>query len=256
MTLDEAVQNLRVYEQDTDPLRTIRDTITGAYDSLRPELETIHKYETEQLPSFYDAFSGFGMGTGAADMDPLTRLQSATGDVARKGALARTSRDIFDVRKSRMEDLIRDTYGQWQTGYGAAQNAWQRAWAQKQHEDQMALAREQMAAAQRASSSGGWNPPSQGVPNLQPVITGIKGFLDTKVGGDGRVSPSTFKTAQDMFNQQLQSVGFNPIDTRTFANIYQDYINPSHGWQYIGMDRPQQFGPYRIEDVLSGYGTW
>lgn len=254
MALDQAVQNLRVYEQDTNPLRTVRDTITDAYQGLRPELETIHKYETEQLPAFYDAFSGFGMGTGAADIDPLSRMQFATGDVARKGALARTARDIFDTRQARMEDLIKDTYNQWQTGYGAAQNAWQRAWAQKQHEDQMALEREKMAAAQRAQRT--WNPPVSQTPNIQPVITGVREFLDSRVGGDRRVSPNTFQTAQQMLNQQLRSVGYAPIDTRTFANIFQDYINPTHGWQYIGMDRPQQFGPYRIEDVLSGYGAW
>jgi hypothetical protein len=133
-------QNLRAYESDTAPEATIRSVITDAYGSLKPELETIHKYETEQLPSFYDAYSGFGMGTGAADMSPLARLQSATGNVATKSALARTARDIFGTRKAGMEDLIGQTYRQWQSGYQGAQNAWQRWWQQKQHEDAMKLA--------------------------------------------------------------------------------------------------------------------
>ena len=124
--MDEIEQNLRAYEDDPAAARTIRDTITDAYRGLKPELETIHKYETEQLPAFYNAYSGYGMGTGAADLDPTARMQMASGDVARKSALARTARDIFDTRRAGMEDLIKAGIDQWQTGYGMAQNRWGR----------------------------------------------------------------------------------------------------------------------------------
>jgi hypothetical protein len=142
-------QNLRAYESDLAPEATIRQVITDAYKNLEPELQTIHKYETEQMPTFYDAYNGYGMGTGAADMSPLARLQMASNDVARKSALARTARGIFGVREAGMEDLIGQTYNQWQTGYQAAQNAYDRWWAQKQHEDAMRAQAAQIAAMNR-----------------------------------------------------------------------------------------------------------
>jgi len=246
-------QNLRAYESDIAPEATIRKIITDAYGSLKPELETIHKYETEQMPTFYDAFSGYGMGTGAADMSPLARLQSASEDVARKSALARTARDVFGVNKASMEDLIGQSYRQWQSGYQGAQNAWQRQMAEKQ----LAAQKAATAAANRRINI----PQSPGL-NIQPVVSGVKDFLDSKVGGDGKVSPNTFQTAMNMFNNQLKALNIAPVSTQVFANAFQDYIDPTHGWNYIGMSRPENFQvtpysrDYLLKQTLSGYGSW
>jgi hypothetical protein len=65
---------------------------------------------------------------------------------------AQVARDAFDVRRAGMEDLIKTGISQWATGYQGAQNAYDRWLEQKRHEDEMALAREQM---RRASSGGG-----------------------------------------------------------------------------------------------------
>jgi hypothetical protein len=135
-------ENLRIYEQDVNAEANIRDAITKAYQDLKPESELVHTYENAQFPSFYDTLSGYG--TGAADMSPTARLANAWGEVGRRSTSANVARDAFDVRKAGMEDLIKTGVGQWATGYQGAQNAYDRWWAQKQHEDQMALAREQM----------------------------------------------------------------------------------------------------------------
>lgn len=252
MTLEESLQNLRAYEQDTNPLGTIRDTLTTAYDNLRPELEAVHKYEQEQLPSFYDAFTGYGMGTGSADMDPLTRLRTATGDVARKGAIAMTARDVLGVRQARMEDLIKQAMNQWSTGYGMAQDSWQRAWAQKQHEDQMALAREQMARSS-GGVPGGWNPPVvSGPTDYGPLINQVKGFLESKWGGDKKVSPTVFQSAYNMFNQGLGGMGGGSIGKNVFANMFADYINESHSQQYL--DPNYITTSKKSSPTTSGYG--
>jgi hypothetical protein len=52
--------------------------------------------------------------------------------VARKSALARTARNIFSTNQAGMEDLIGSAYNQWQTGYGMAQNAWDRDFKNRQ----------------------------------------------------------------------------------------------------------------------------
>ncbi len=145
-------EQVRLYEQDTNAEQKIRDAITKAYQDLRPESELVRTYENEQFPSFYSALSGYGVDSGLTDLSPLTLLQNAWNNQARMATAAQVARDAFDVRRAGMEDLIKTGVGQWATGYQGAQNAYDRWWAQKQHEDQMALAREQM---RRASSGGG-----------------------------------------------------------------------------------------------------
>lgn len=144
-------EQVKLYEQDTNAEQKIRDAITGAYKDLQPESELVRTYENEQFPSFYSALSGYGADTGLTDLSPLTLLQNAWNNQARMATVAQVARDAFDVRRAGMEDLIKTGVSQWATGYQGAQNAYDRWWAQKQHEDQMALAREQMAAAKRAS---------------------------------------------------------------------------------------------------------
>jgi hypothetical protein len=128
-------QMLKLYEseaRDIEPF--IGKTLRDAVDSHRPELENIHKYETQQLPAFYDAFNAYGMGTGPGQMSSGAQLSKAFGDVGRQSALANVSRGIFDVRKQSVDDLIGQTYRQWQSGYGAAQNAYDRYWQQQQEQ--------------------------------------------------------------------------------------------------------------------------
>ena len=145
-------EQVKLYEQDTNAEQKIRDAITKAYQDLQPESELVRTYENEQFPSFYSALSGYGADTGLTDLSPLTLLQNAWNNQARMATVAQVARDAFDVRRAGMEDLIKTGVSQWATGYQGAQNAYDRWWAQKQHEDQMALAREQM---RRATSGGG-----------------------------------------------------------------------------------------------------
>ena len=145
-------EQVKLYEQDTNAEQKIRDAITGAYKDLQPEFELVRTYENEQFPSFYSALSGYGVDSGLTDLSPLTLLQNAWNNQARMATAAQVARDAFDVRRAGMEDLIKTGVSQWATGYQGAQNAYDRWWAQKQHEDQMALAREQM---RRASAGGG-----------------------------------------------------------------------------------------------------
>jgi len=145
-------EQVKLYEQDTNAEQKIRDAITKAYQDLQPESELVRTYENEQFPSFYSALSGYGVDSGLTDLSPLTLLQNAWNNQARMATAAQVARDAFDVRRAGMEDLIKTGVSQWATGYQGAQNAYDRWWAQKQHEDQMALAREQM---RRATSGGG-----------------------------------------------------------------------------------------------------
>lgn len=154
---DQITQTLRAYEADAPGVeKFIRDSILGAVDSYRPELESVRNYEQSQLPAFFNSFSGYGMGTGASDLSPTTRLASAMGDVSRQATMGMTARDVLDARKARVEDLIAQTYGQWQAGYSAQQNAWQRAWQEKQAEEERRRWEAEMALQrQKASGSGG-----------------------------------------------------------------------------------------------------
>ena len=147
-------ENIKLYEQDSNAEQKIRDAITSAYQNLKPESELVNTYENEQFPAFYSGMSGYGSGTGLTNLDPLTLLQNAWGEQGRMAAAAQTARDAFDIRKAGMEDLIGTGVKQWATGYQGAQNAYDRWWAQKQHEDQMALAREQMRRAYSGNTGG------------------------------------------------------------------------------------------------------
>jgi len=137
-------EQLAIYEKDTNAEANIRKAITEAYQDLKPESELVHTYENSQFPSFYSTLNGYG--TGAADLSPTAQLQNAWGEVGRRSTSANVARDVFDVRRAGMEDLIKSGMNQWQQGYTGAQNSWQRWWAQKQHEDQMRIQRAQIAA--------------------------------------------------------------------------------------------------------------
>jgi len=194
-------ETLRAYESDPTAESTIRKTITDAYQGLRPELETIAKYETEQLPSFYDAFSGYGMGTTAADLSPTSRLQAATQDVARKSALAQVARGIFGTRQAGMEDLIGQGVGQWQTGYGMAQNAYDRYIQQKQFDEQV----RQFNASLAAGSGGGSYVPTQ-TTEVDPVAQ-----WNAKVAklASGSLPTSTLKSVIPALLNEAVSLGIN-----------------------------------------------
>lgn len=153
---DQITQTLRAYEQDAPGVeKFIRNSILDAVDSYKPELESVRHYEQSQLPAFFDSFSGYGMGTGASDLSPTTRLANAMGEVSRQATMGMTARDILDARKARVEDLIGQTYGQWQAGYNAQQSAWQRAWQEKQAEEDKRRWEEEMALARLKAGGGG-----------------------------------------------------------------------------------------------------
>ena len=153
---DQITQTLRAYEQDAPGVeKFIRDSILDAVDSYRPELESVRHYEQSQLPAFFDSFSGYGMGTSASDLSPTTRLANAMGEVSRQATMGMTARDVLDARRARVEDLIAQTYGQWQAGYNAQQSAWQRAWQERQAEEEKRRWEAEMALARLKASGGG-----------------------------------------------------------------------------------------------------
>jgi hypothetical protein len=118
---------LKGFEQNPDVSGFIRDTISKSYGDLKPEIQTLAQYEDATLPSFYNAFSGYGMGTSAADMDPTAQMARAMSDVARQSAMAQTARGVLDTRRATMEDLIGRWQDTWKTGYGMARDAYGRA---------------------------------------------------------------------------------------------------------------------------------
>lgn len=150
-------QTLKAYENDANAKETIRKAISGAYEDLRPELELVHGYETAGMPTFYNSFnSGYGMGTGADQMDPLARLNSASQNVALKSAAARTARGVLDTRRAGMENLIGDTWEQWNVNRQNAQSAYDRWFAKKQYEESIRQFEEQLKLQKYiASRSGG-----------------------------------------------------------------------------------------------------
>jgi len=162
-TLEEAQQMLNAYRNTPDPQGFIRDTITkNVYNDLRPEVETLAHYEQSTLPSFYNAFSGYGMGTGAADMSPTAKMQSAMADVARQSAMAQTARGVLDTRRMRMEDLIGRFQDQWRQGYGMARDQYDMSWQQqleqrRQMEADRAYELQRQAAARQGAGYAGFD---------------------------------------------------------------------------------------------------
>jgi hypothetical protein len=217
---------LRAYEQDTNPQDVIRKSISGAYQDLRPELDLVHGYETAQMPTFYNAFSGYGMGTGADDMSPQARLASASRDVARKSATARTARGILDTRRAGMEQLIGDTFNQWNQGYGMAQNQYNRWWQQQQAEEDKRRWEAEMALRSRDTDGGGVveNPYNFGFPG-------------DAAGGDGsgRVPISPAQTRYENYLAQGMDIGL----------AYQYSMNPSL------ISKDPQYLPYVTPQIQS-----
>jgi hypothetical protein len=169
-------EQLALYEQDVNAEKNIRDAVTDAYKGLKPELELIRTFENRQFPAFYEAMHGYGAGTSATDLSPTTILQNALQNVGRQSTAAQVARDVFTTRQASMEDLIKTGVNQWKTGYGMADNAYNRWWQQKQHEDQMALAREQM---RRSGGTGGrtvnWpDMPTNTGPTEEQIIAALK----------------------------------------------------------------------------------
>jgi hypothetical protein len=152
----DAEQTLKAYENDPNAKQTIQKAISSAYQDLRPELELTHGYETAGMPTFYDSFNrGYGMGTGADQMDPMSRLNSAAQNVALKSATARTARGILDTRRVGMNDLIADSYDQWRTGYGMASDTYNREMQRKQYEESIRQFNENLALQKYAASRSG-----------------------------------------------------------------------------------------------------
>ena len=164
-------EQLRVYESDVTPEANIRKSITDAYHDLRPELEALRTYEGQQFPAFYDAFHGYGAGTSASDLAPSTLLQNAWGNVGRKSATAQVARDVVDVRRNAMEDLIRQGLDQWKHGYMGAQNQHDRWWREQQAEEDRRRWEEQMALQREAMRRAG----SRGTPGINVTPPGGMG---------------------------------------------------------------------------------
>lgn len=232
---DQITQTLRAYEADAPGVeKFIRDSILGAVDSYRPELESVRNYEQSQLPAFFNSFSGYGMGTGASDLSPTTRLASAMKDVSRQATMGMTARDVLDARKARVEDLIAQTYGQWQAGYSAQQNAWQRAWQEKQAEEERRRWEAEMALQrQKASGSGGiygyGGGAGTGAGNELVIDTGAEG--PTGPTGGGSAEPAKTSWTQKVMNTLSKDSPLTGYDysttTPTLGNVAASmYLNP------------------------------
>ena len=234
---DQITQTLRAYEADAPGVeKFIRDSILGAVDSYRPELESVRNYEQSQLPAFFNSFSGYGMGTGASDLSPTTRLASAMGDVSRQATMGMTARDVLDARKARVEDLIAQTYGQWQAGYSAQQNAWQRAWQEKQAEEERRRWEAEMALQrQKASGSGGiygyGGGAGTGAGNELVIDTGGGSEEEDDNTGGGSAKPAKTSWTQKVMNTLSKDSPLTGYDysttTPTLGNVAASmYLNP------------------------------
>jgi hypothetical protein len=244
-------QSLAAYENDPNAKETISKAIREKYQDLRPELELVHGYETAQMPTFYDTFnSGYGMGTGADQMNPMARLNAAAQNVALKSRAARTARGILDTRRAGMEDLISDSYGQWQTGYGMAQNAYNRELQRQQMEEDKRRWEAEMAL-KRLSLSGG---------NGGTVIN-YNGGTPTQSGGAG-TSPNGGKAPIDPAYERakaFEKMGYSPeqsveMATRGIPKDQKDYSKyASYAWNAIVPGLGSQ-----IRDIGSagGFGNW
>lgn len=230
---DQITQTLRAYEADAPGVeKFIRDSILGAVDSYRPELESVRNYEQSQLPAFFNSFSGYGMGTGASDLSPTTRLASAMKDVSRQATMGMTARDVLDARKARVEDLIAQTYGQWQAGYSAQQNAWQRAWQEKQAEEERRRWEAEMALQrQKASGSGGiygyGGGAGTGAGNELVIDTG-GGSEDTGGGSEEPAKTSWTQKVMNTLSKDSPLTGYDySTTTPTPGNVAASmYLNP------------------------------
>lgn len=223
---DQITQTLRAYEADAPGVeKFIRDSILGAVDSYRPELESVRNYEQSQLPAFFNSFSGYGMGTGASDLSPTTRLASAMGDVSRQATMGMTARDVLDARKARVEDLIAQTYGQWQAGYSAQQNAWQRAWQEKQAEEERRRWEAEMALQrQKASGSGG----IYGYGGGAGTGAGNELVIDTGGGSAEPAKTSWTQKVKNILRKDSPLTGYDySTTTPTLGNVVASmYLSP------------------------------
>lgn len=223
---DQITQTLRAYEQDAPGVeKFIRNSILDAVDSYKPELESVRHYEQSQLPAFFDSFSGYGMGTGASDLSPTTRLANAMGEVSRQATMGMTARDILDARKARVEDLIGQTYGQWQAGYNAQQSAWQRAWQEKQAEEDKRRWEEEMALARLKAGGGGMG---YGFGGGAGTGAGNELVIDT---GGGSAEPAKTSWTQKVMNTLSKDSPLTGYDysttTPTLGNVAASrYLNP------------------------------
>lgn len=222
---DQITQTLRAYETDAPGVeKFIRNSILDAVDSYKPELESVRHYEQSQLPAFFDSFSGYGMGTGASDLSPTTRLANAMGEVSRQATMGMTARDVLDARRARVEDLIGQTYGQWQTGYNAQQSAWQRAWQEKQAEEEKRRWEAEMALAKLKASGGGMG---YGFGNVGDV--GGELIIDT--GGDtvSPIAPSNTgwsNKAQGFLGKEGSLSGYDFSTTAPSSSNILGLLNP------------------------------
>ena len=256
-------EQVKLYEQDTNAEQKIRDAITGAYKDLQPESELVRTYENEQFPSFYSALSGYGVDSGLTGLSPLTLLQNAWKNQARMATAAQVARDAFDVRRAGMEDLIKTGVSQWATGYQGAQNAYDRWWAQKQHEDQMALAREQM---RRALSGGGGvavpPPPSGMTAEELAWYLAAKDQAEKQEKWNEKANEAWNKaqttgkplTAKDLVNnfRGLKTTGKNYTPKPLTA---KDLVNNFRGLRYTSTKPVQSKPLYTPVSSLSGYST-
>lgn len=185
-------ETLEQYESEAGNVeQVITDTITEAYQDLEPYVRDIRTFENQQLPGFYGSFSGYGMGTGAADLSPAQRMQVASRNVGNLATSAQVARDILANRKKSMNDLISQGMNSWQLGYGAAQNAYDRWWARKQHEDALAMQRARMGGG---GGSGTPTPPQ----NLDQIFDMGGGPARGQVDPRQQAAEQAIRAARDM----------------------------------------------------------
>lgn len=241
-------ETLRAYEQGpSDVEGMIRDQITNAYGNLEPQIRDVRHYETSQLPTFYNQFvGGYGMGTGAADLSPAQRMAMAGEAVGRQATLGRTARDILDVRRASLEDLVGKAQANYDRGYQGAQNAYNRWWQEQQAaEDKRRF--EQQMALQRASLGGRGSTVDTTAIDALIKSLGTGGVdmnaLNAELRGIGRIGSSNSTTARQRFmnlNNVLQNYGGYQQNMDLGSLLYNagfsnDWINRNaeKGWDWL-----------------------
>lgn len=228
-----AEEQLKLYESDVNAEQKIREAVTKSFGGLTEESNLIHTYENQQFPSFYNSMNGYG--SQSAGLDPLTLLQNAWGEQARMATAAQVARDAFDVRKASLDDSVKNYQNQWSMGYQGAQSAYDRWWAQKQHEDAMREAARQRAVQQAIANRQYQFEKAQRQSNnerLQSLVDqGIN--IDPETGGYivGMTTPNGTKAWSITSPTQGVNIKSKPKTKITVGKKQNLGINPVNGYQ-------------------------
>lgn len=172
-------------------------------------------------------FSGFSPNeqakyTAGTYLPALAQLQSTIAQTRASllGKKADLNKGAFDVASQQHENDLK-TLADWNQmtatqQFNASESEKQRAFEAQQNVLKI-NADARNTAAQIASKAS---------PDVSKIINSVGSFLHSKIGSDGKVSPSTFQAAR----QQWAAAGGSPD---SFAQTFYGYVNTGHVNDYF-----------------------